>query len=284
MRPMVSDAFGPPATRLDSSPIMNIEDEFVLLLTASINPKGMPGVSQPDPEDRANTYLECLTYYLGSDSRVRKIVVAENSGWPLDRFQELIALHNPTSKEVELISLDYNNYPREKGKSYGELLLIDKALHASQLAKSSKYIGKMTGRNLLLNMTKVLEKIPRDFELFCDIRDHNFYQLLGMSDCGHHCDSRFFVFTHQFHELHLRGAYSLLPFENGYTIEGLLYDLVKAHEDSEPIIKRFRVEPEYRGSAGHFMKNKLKDYGSSKEMVKRRIRSCSRRVAPWLHI
>jgi hypothetical protein len=263
---------------------MIIEDEFALLLTASVNPNGMPGVSQPDPEDRENTYLDCLKYYLGHDSRVRKIIFAENSGWPLERFQQIVALHNPNSKEVELISFDCNDYPRTKGKSFGELLLIDKALQASRLGKSSKYIGKMTGRNLLLNITKVLERIPRDFELFCDIRDHNFYELLGMPDCGHHCDSRFFVFTHRFYELYLRDSYSVLPFENGYTIEGLLYDLVKANEGVEPIIKRFRVEPEYRGVAGHFMKNKQKDYGSTKETVKRRIRSCSRRLTPWLHI
>jgi hypothetical protein len=263
---------------------MNIEDEFALLLTASVDPKGMPGVSQPDPFERELTYMDRLKFYLEHHPRVRKIIFAENSGWPLDNLQSLVELNNPHSKEVELISLDCNDFPRGKGKSYGELLLIDNALESSRLAKSSKYTGKMTGRNLLMNMTQIVECATRKFELLCDIRDHNFYKLLGMPDCGHHCDSRFFVFTHSFYEQHLRNSHSLEAFEHGYTIEGLLYDLVKANEDAEPIIKRFRVEPEYRGSAGHFMKDRPKDYGSNGEAWKRRIRSCSRKLTPWLHI
>ena len=263
---------------------MRIESEFILLLTASIDPKGMPGVSQPDPGDREDTYTDCFRYYLENHPRVRKLIFAENSGWPLDRFHELASFANSHAKEIEIISFDCNDFPREKGKSFGELLLIEKALERSRLARDVKYIGKLTGRNLLLNITALLETISSDFALCCDIRDHNFYELLGMPDCGHHCDSRFFIFTRSFHSRYLKGTLAALPFANGYLIEGLLFDLVKTVERTDPIIKRFRVEPDFRGTAGHFMKNRAKDYGSATEIMKRRIRSCSRRVAPWLYI
>jgi hypothetical protein len=263
---------------------MKIETEFSLLLTASIDPKGMPGVSRPDPNYREQTYADCFEYYLRNHPRVQKIIFAENSGWPLDRFHQLAGTANVHAKEVEVLSFDCNDFPRDKGKSYGELLLIENALDRSQLAESARFVGKLTGRNFLLNLTRVLETLPGAPEFYCDIRDHNFYQMLGMPDCGHHCDTRFFVMTRHFYDRYIRHTYATLPFESNYMLEGFLYDLIKENEHREKIIKRFRVEPDYRGAAGHFMKNKPKDYGSPAEIWKRRIRSCSRRVAPWLYI
>ncbi len=263
---------------------MQIETDFALLLTSSVDPNGMPGITQSGPLEREATYADCLRFYLQNDPGVRRIIFAENSGWPLDRFHEEVAVNNPHAKEVELLSFNCNDYPRERGKSYGELLLMKNAIASSRLATSSKYVGKMTGRNLLLNLTELLERVPREFELLCDIRDHNFYQLLRMPDCGHHCDSRFFVFTRGFFERHFLPIYTSESFASGYPIESILFDLVKSLEKTEPIIKRFQVEPEYGGAAGHFIKNKAKDYSSTSEAVKRRIRSYSRRVTPWLHI
>ena len=263
---------------------VRIETEFALLLTASVNPKGMPEITQPDPLERENTYANCLGYYVINHPRVRQIVFAENSGWPLDRFREISVSNNPHAKQIEFQSFDGNDFPREKGKSYGELLLMERALEESRLLRTARYVGKMTGRNLLLNMTALLESITGEFEFCCDVRDHNFYGMLGMPDCGHHCDSRFFVFTPSFHERYLKGTLDNLPFADGYMIEALLYDLVKSVENTDPVIKRFRIEPDFRGAAGHFIKGKKKDYGSRSEILKRSIRSCSRRVAPWLHI
>jgi hypothetical protein len=263
---------------------LQIETDFALLLTASVDPKGMPGITQTDPVEREATYADCLRFYLQNDPRVRRIIFAENSGWPLNRFHEEVAANNPHAKEVELLSFNCNDYPRERGKSYGELILMKNAIGASRLAGLSRYIGKMTGRNLLFNLTELLDCVTRDFELLCDIRDHNFYQLLRMPDCGHHCDSRFFVFTREFFDRHLVPICDGETLASGYPIESILFDLVKRLEKTEPIIKRFRVEPEYAGAAGHFIRNKAKDYSSTSEMVKRRIRSASRRVTPWLHI
>jgi hypothetical protein len=263
---------------------MKIETDFVLLLTASVDPKGMPDLTQPDAVDREDTYAQCFEYYIRNHPRVRKIIFAENSGWPLNRFDEIAARANLYEKDVEVLSFNCNNFPRERGKSFGELLLIEKALERSSLAKGNKYIGKMTGRNLLMNLTPLLEDIDSDFEFCCDIRDHNFYQFLGLPDCGHHCDSRFFMFTSGFYDRYLKGSYAACSVGDGYLIEGLLFDLVKATERTEPIIKRFGIEPDFRGMAGHFIRNKAKDYGGSSEIIKRRIRSYSRRVAPWLHI
>ncbi|HYX30374.1 MAG TPA: hypothetical protein VE863_17670 [Pyrinomonadaceae bacterium] len=263
---------------------MNLTEDFALLLTASVDPNGMPGLTQTNPLEREGSYAKCFEYYLRSDPLVQRIVLAENSGWPLDRFVDVSSRANLHNKSVEFLSFACNDFPRERGKSFGELLLIEKAMGQSRLIAESTYVGKLTGRNLLMNVTALLQSISREFDFCCDIRDHNFYQMLGLPDCGHHCDSRFFIFTRSYYEQYLQGRHVECSIGNGYLIEGLLFDLVKATESSERVIKRFRVEPDFRGMAGHFIRNKAKNYGSPRELWKRRIRACSRRVAPWLYI
>jgi hypothetical protein len=256
----------------------------VLLLTASVDPKGMPNLTQVDPGEREDSYARCFEHYLRNDPAVQRIVFAENSGWPLRRFADIASRANLHNKQVELLSFDGNEFPREWGKSFGELLLIEQALGHSRLASEATYVGKMTGRNLLVNLSALLRSVRCEFDLYCDIRDHNFYQLLGMPDCGHHCDSRFFVFSHSYYNQYLKSNHFSSLTKSGHFIERLLFDLVKATENHKKVIKRFDIEPDFRGSAGHFIKNRPKNYGSQREVLKRRIRACSRRVAPWLYI
>jgi hypothetical protein len=61
----------------------SIIDDTLLLLTASINPNGMPGAIL-DSGQRLQDYKAAFSYYLENHPRVSKILFAENSGWPLD--------------------------------------------------------------------------------------------------------------------------------------------------------------------------------------------------------
>ena len=53
---------------------LELESNLALLLTASVDPKGMPGSTRADPSLREQDYVECLTYYLKHHPRVRKLV------------------------------------------------------------------------------------------------------------------------------------------------------------------------------------------------------------------
>jgi hypothetical protein len=259
---------------------IQIEADFALLLTASVDPKGMPGVTRPDPHARESDYAACLRYYVAQHPRVRKIVFVENSAWPLDRFRETVATHNTHGKQVEFISLNCNDFPRHLGKSYGEFLLLDEAMNASELAASARLVGKLTGRNYLLNLTDILQRAPETLGLLMDIRDHGIYEFFRIPFNGRHADTRLLVFTHEFYERFIRGRYKDLDDSKPYMAEDLFYDLAKRGESAPRVIRRLPIEPDYRGLAGHWNK----DYGSFREVTKRRIRGVTRRVAPWLHI
>lgn len=259
---------------------MNLTTDLVLCLTASIDPQGMPGVSRPDPKVRETDYAQCLQFYSEQFPQVQRIVFIENSGWPLDRLRHIASTCNPHGKRFEFISLRCNDFPRELGKSYGELMLMDRGLEQSELARDARYLAKLTGRNYLLNLTQILERVRRDFQLLCDLRDHPLYEWLRIPACGRHADTRFIVFTPELYNRHVRGQYVRCSEALGFHAENLFYEIAKNPTLASEVIPRFAVEPQYRGIAGHLNK----DYGGPRERLKQVIRGAGRRIAPWLRI
>src|SRR5438309_235351 len=106
------------------SKALDISADVTLLMTATVNPGDMPNVTAPDPRQREQDYAACLRYNLTAHPRFRRLVFAENSGWPLDRLRRE-ALAAARGQEVEFLSLQGNDFPRDLGKSYGEMLLIE---------------------------------------------------------------------------------------------------------------------------------------------------------------
>jgi len=256
--------------------------DVAILFTATIRiNSGLAGVTAPDPHLREEEYAENLRYFLREHPRLRKLVFAENSGWPLDRLREIAAAANPHGKEVEMVQLACNDFPGSYGKGYGEALLIDRALAASRLVRETRWIAKMTGRQRVLNMTRLLERAPARFDLLCDLRDHGFFERFGIPAAGRWCDTRFFVFTLPFFDAHLRTLYTApRPEGREYNLEDSYYHAIRALLDDpggeRRVIPRFPIEPRYRGHAGHWHK----DYGSPRQRVKQALRAAGRQLLP----
>jgi len=248
-----------------------------LLLTATVRVnRGVSGVTAPSSESREAEYAENLRYQLHHHPRIRRIVLAENSGWPLDRFRE-VAADNPLGKEVELVQLDCNDFPGRLGKGYGEALLIDRALAASRLLQEAGHVAKLTGRQRILNLTDLLARAPSDVRFLCDLRDHGFYERFGLPAAGRYCDTRFFLFTHPFFDAHLRWFYRDAAAKEGeLNLEASYYEIAKALEGEPGVVCRFPAEPRYRGRAGHWHK----DYGGPRERIKQAVRAVARRLFP----
>src|SRR5207237_10713266 len=71
------------------------------------------------------------------------------------------------------LSFSLNDFPRELGKSYGEMLLLDHAFAQSNFVRQSKYVAKITGRNFLQNLTTMLEEAPtRSEEHTSELQSH----------------------------------------------------------------------------------------------------------------
>jgi len=252
--------------------------DAAILFTASVevNP-GLAAVSATDPRRREEEYAVNLRYFLREHPRLRKLVFAESSGWPLDRLRRIAATENPLGKEVEFLQLSCNDFPPSAGKGFGEALILDRALAASRLVPGVRRIAKMTGRQRVLNMTRLLERAPAGFELLCDLRDHGLFERFGIPAAGRYCDTRFFAFTLPFFDAHLRRLYLAPRPEGGeYNLEDSYYHAVKALENAPGVVCRFPLEARYRGPAGHWHK----DYGSLRERIKQSIRAVGRHLFP----
>jgi hypothetical protein len=255
---------------------IDLENGLALLLTASVQVNsGLAGVTAADPRQREEEYAANLRYFLGEHPRLRRIVFAESSGWPLDRLREIAAASNSHGKEVELVQLSCNDFPGSRGKGYGEARLIDRALDASRLVREARWIAKMTGRQRVLNMTAILERLPDDFDFLCDLRDHGLFERFGIPAAGRYCDTRFFVFARPFFDAHLRHLYAA-PCAGEYNLEDSYYRAVKPLASDPRVICRFPLEARYRGRAGHWNK----DYGSLRERARQSVRAVARHLLP----
>lgn len=123
--------------------------EIVLLLTACIDPQGMSNTKLQNPLTRQQQYEEALNYYL--KETFFKIVFVENSNIYIGgKYQNEIE-----KGRLEIITFSGNNYPKERGKGYGEMLIIMKAVEQSLFLKSNSLIIKVTGRLIVSNINQI---------------------------------------------------------------------------------------------------------------------------------
>ncbi len=141
----------------------------VLLLTATIDVNGMPWVQRADPAVRLADYQWALGKWL-KDKSIFKIVFCENSGYNLNSLIGFCEQNNPLNKEVEFLSFNDNTYPRELGKGYGEIRILDYALQHSRLIGNETLLVKITGRLYAAGLTKILENIDKQApaEVYCN--------------------------------------------------------------------------------------------------------------------
>lgn len=129
--------------------------DFVILLTACVNPNGMSFTYLQDKDIRLKQYEEALEWYLRNTQY--PIVFVENTGYDITcRFEAAII-----SGRLEVLTFQGNNYDRSKGKGYGEALIIQYAITNSQLLKKASIIIKITGRLKISNLKYLLKEIRK---------------------------------------------------------------------------------------------------------------------------
>ena len=119
----------------------------VLLLTASVNISDMVFTELKDAHIREQHYLEAIGHYYQKTDI--SIVVVENTGHD---FSPELPANMGSSNRIELLSYFGNNFPKERGKGYGELELMAYAVHHSKLIKQDTVIIKVTGRYRVVNI------------------------------------------------------------------------------------------------------------------------------------
>jgi hypothetical protein len=161
----------------ESRQVRSNQNKICLLMTATVDVRGVIDLLRNDPIDRLNDYrwaLEQWTQCRGIDG----LIFVENSGYDiadLRRVSQKSALH-PDS--VEFFSFDGQDFPRELGKGYGETLNLQHALSNSRLLASGDYLMvRVNGRNYVENIDVFFETLRAPTEIMCDLN-----QLLTWGD------------------------------------------------------------------------------------------------------
>ena len=247
----------------------------VLLMTATVQPPtGMPGSVRMDSQVRLAEYCEALSFYLTlPDSCIQGIVVLENSDADFSPM-EAIYTASGSKKNIEFIHTS-SNYPPERGKGYGEFLMIDEGMSTSSMLHQAQYVWKVTGRHKVLNLKELVASAPDKYEIYADLRCVPLIgELLGGNDW---MDLRVFSFASKVYDEVFRGKYG-----SDYVLEKSFFEVIKCRYDvgHAGVFCRFAVQPNVMGFSGCSNKS----YQSPSYKIKSTIRSVARRVFPslWL--
>lgn len=125
----------------------------IILLTACVNPGGMPYTVVSDAKQRLNQYLLALQFYLQNTSC--PIVFVDNSNMDKTPFLEYESQYG---SRLEILTFDGNKV-KTQGKGLGEMEIIEYALmHSKFNLLLDKYrIVKITGRLIVRNINSLLK-------------------------------------------------------------------------------------------------------------------------------
>ena len=232
-----------------------------LLLTASIDTRGMKG-AMFTAEDREKMYVDTLNFYIRrfEERGIQgQIVFAENSGWKKDFvLQKLI---KSKLVKIEYIALGIDGFMQEKGKSYNELLMMDRAIAQSRLIQAAKSFFKLTGRFPILNALDLIEEAEQwgrkngGLRFYGDCKDHKVFDWLGMNINGHVGESRYYAVSTDFWDQHFRGCYVEMNDYDGRIVENLILDVIRKTKHEQGVHCRYRTQARFTGSGGHTLGN-----------------------------
>lgn len=126
-------------------------NKIVLLLTGCINPGEMPFTHLTNKDERMRQYKNAIDFYLHKTDY--PIVFAENSNTDISNDYK----KDISRERLEIITFKGNDN-KQRGKGYGEAIIIEYALKHSQLIKNDSYIVKITGRLIVENIQNVIHK------------------------------------------------------------------------------------------------------------------------------
>ena len=179
-----------------------------ILLTATIDPKGIVLLKRSNPIVRENDYIESIKKWMGIQQF--PIVFCENSGYKIDKIKNDI---KNSEKKFEILQFKGNSFPRELGKGYGEAMIIDYAIKHSKLIKNSDYIIKVTGRYFIKNIEKMVSTLSRDNDV---------YVMADLKKNLTWADSSVFAFKPSFFIEYLSKFHNLLNDSKGFYFEHAL--------------------------------------------------------------
>jgi hypothetical protein len=120
-------------------------EDLTVILTASIDVKGMIFTERSDPHEREQDYINALSQWIKTGL---PIIFCENSGYDLSKIHEMTSSYN----KIEILQFDGQKFDKSLGKGFGEQEILHFIAENSILFSLSKKIIKITGRYYLKNI------------------------------------------------------------------------------------------------------------------------------------
>jgi len=179
-----------------------------ILLTATIDPKGVVFMQRSDPIVRENDYINSIKKWIENTSY--PILFCENSGYN-SKIEEI--LKGYVDRKTEFLQFNGQDFPRELGKGYGELQTIKYAIQHSNLVKGSDYVIKVNGRYFVKNIQTIVVPLFKDGDIYV------------MADLKRNltwADARIFAFKPSFVLVYLSPFQDLINDSKGFYLEHAL--------------------------------------------------------------
>lgn len=143
--------------------------EIILLMTGTVDPNKMYNTKLTNVEERRRQYLNAIDFYLNNTNL--KIIFCENTGH--DLYSEIKNKKKET--RLEYLTFHGNNYFKELGKGFGEKKILEYIFNKSKLIKYCKYIIKVTGRVIIININEIIQQIKLNKNrIGLQLRSYNF--------------------------------------------------------------------------------------------------------------
>jgi hypothetical protein len=206
----------------------------VIFLTGCINPNGMSFTKLLDPDVRLKQYIAAIKFYLNNTNL--KIVFVDNSGVNLKSYFD-DSLYN---SRLEILSFLGNNYPKNLGKGYGEMLILEYALKSSVFIAKADFIFKITGRLQVRNIKALVNQYEKnlDLQIIVDLKGMLFY-----------ADSRFWGGAKSFFSLVVSNKYLVNDSQNKTFEQALSKAVCIALLDNYKFSQLYEL-PRYSGVSG----------------------------------
>lgn len=213
-----------------------MNNRFTILLTGCISPNGMKYTSLQDSLIREKQYYDAIRFYLKETSL--NIVFCENSN--KTSFAENFKSYQDAGR-YEFLTFDGNSFDRNKGKGYGEALIIKHALNNSKLINKESSLIKITGRIIISNIKTILLLYKRKNYLYIQLNNNVTQKSIS---------SRFFIAPTTFFTNYFIPNMTCINDSDGYYFEHLLYDQAKRWKEDKRDISDMALAIKYEGISG----------------------------------
>lgn len=213
---------------------------MLIIITACIKPSTLvKNIAIRDDKIRLQQYIDTINFFLESES-ITDIIFCDNSNFNFNH-DLLYKKAKLMMKNLEILQFKQDDtMVTKKGKSYGEVCIMDYILKNSNLIKNHHFFFKITGRLVVKNFNCIARNVKQS---------NNYFVYLGnpVNSKSKKIDTRFYAMTISDYVKLKDKLYNLVDESKGFTLEKSFFYGIKQSCVSFKLLPYY---PEYIGISG----------------------------------